>query len=360
MKNGKKYQKLNLNKLNLGFIGCGSVSEMYLDYLSKVKRVNLYACSDVNKKNAHAIQKRYKISKVLNVKELISDPQVDIVLNLTNPICHYDLNVEILKSGKNLFCEKPFALTNQEAEKILNLTKQNKCQFYCAPDTYLSKPIKAAKEYISRDKIGKVLSVNIISTCRPIENWHPNPEFFYQKGAGPLFDRGVYHITTLVYLFGDIERVAAFSSVNKNRRVLKDSKKIIKVGVATHYSCLLQFKNKITATFMVSFDSSPFPQNTDIMNIYGTDGVLDLPTPIEYCGESKSYDYKKSKWKSINNYSKGVFMKGDVRGAAILEMIENILNKKTNYKNAMRGVHVLKVMNAIEKSCKTSKVINIK
>jgi predicted dehydrogenase len=359
MKSGKKFQKKYINKINLGFIGCGSVSEMYLDYLSKVKDVNLYACSDIDLELAQKTAKTYGISKVLDSDSLISDSEVDIVLNLTNPVNHFDINIAVLNNKKALFCEKPYALSNKEAGKVLKLAKKNNCLFYSAPDTYLAKSFIAAKEYIGKGEIGNVLSVNIISTCNPVEKWHPNPEFFYKKGAGPLFDRGVYYLTALVFLFGEIQSVGSFSDKYIEKRSIKSNKKI-NVNVDTHYTCILKFKKGVTVSMIVSFDVCPNPQKTDVMNIYGLNGVVRMPTPLEYDGVAEMYDYKKKKWKDINNYGTGYFVNGDVRGVAIEEMIKELKNNSINYDNAYLAAHVIKVMNAIEESGKTTKIIKVK
>lgn len=363
MKNGKKQLKSGKNIIvRLGIIGCGSVSEMYLDYLSNTRGLSLYACSDLDPSLAKSVANKYGFCRVLSASELVNSPEIDIVLNLTNPSSHFGINLAVLNSKKALFCEKPYALNNSQADKLLNLAKKNNCLFYSAPDTYLAKSLQSAKKYIEKGKIGKVLSVNIISTCNPVEAWHPNPEFFYKKGAGPLFDRGVYYLTALVFLFGQIISVGGYSEKFIKKRYFKSkgtNNKII-VETSTHYAIILKFKSGVSATMIISFDAKQNPVDNDIMTIFGLSGTIKMPTPLEYGGLAYAYDHKIKKWTNINNYSSGYFVKGDVRGVAIMEMIKELKSKKLNFDNAELANHVIKVMNAIEASGKNGKLINLK
>ena len=347
----------------MGVIGCGSVSEMYLDYLSCQKDVCLFACSDVNVELAKSVAGKYGISNVLTVPKLLANKDVDIVLNLTNPLSHSLINRSVLKSKKNLFCEKPYALNGKEADIILGLAKKSGLLFYTAPDTYLSEAYKSAKIFIEKGGIGTVFSVNVVSTCRPVENWHPNPEFFYKKGAGPLFDRGVYYLTALVFFFGKIISVSSYSEKYIPNRFYKRNKLREKISVEsqTHYSSIVKFKNGVTATLMFSFDVEPNPLKTDIMKIYGSLGVIDMPTPMEYGGVANVYNNGLKKWVSVSGKKKvGYYLEGDIRGAAVIDMINELKSHRLNYDNALMANHVIKVMEAIEKSGKANKIINIK
>jgi len=363
MMSGKRYQKNNKRTVNLGIIGCGSVSEMYLDYLSSRKEVCLFSCSDINLELSKSIAIRYGIKKVATVAEMLADKDVDIVLNLTNPLSHFKINLAVLKSKKHLFCEKPYAINSKDAGMILKLAKKNRLLFYAAPDTYLSDACKSAKDFIDGGGIGDVFSVNIISTCRSVESWHPNPDFFYKKGAGPLFDRGVYYLTSLVFLFGKIKSVGCYSDNYISNRVYKKGQLIRKISIEsqTHYSAIIKFRSGITATMMISFDTAPNPKNTDVMAVYGSNGVINIPTPMEYSGDTRVYDSNSMKWKNIKEKrNTSYYLKGDVRGLFIMEMINELRNNRLNYDNAAIANHIIIAMEAIEKAGKSNKIINIK
>lgn len=362
MKSGKKFQN-KIKKINLGIIGCGSVCEMYLDYLSSRTEVCLFSCSDINFELSRNIASKYGIKKILTVAEMLADKDVDIVLNLTNPLSHFKINYDVLKSKKHLFCEKPYAINSKDAGIILGLAKKNRLLFYTAPDTYLSDAYKSAKDFMDGGGIGNVFSVNIISTCRSVEIWHPNPDFFYQKGAGPLFDRGVYYLTALVFLFGKIKSVGCYSDNYIANRIYKKGllTREISIESRTHYSVIIKFQSGITATLMISFDTAPNPENTDVMTIYGSNGVINIPTPMEYDGDARIYDSNSMKWKNIKEKrNAGYYLKGDVRGVSIIEMIDELRNCRLNYDNATIASHIIVVMEAIEKAGKSNKIINIK
>jgi predicted dehydrogenase len=362
MRSGKKYHMSNKNKIKLGIIGCGSVSEMYLDYLTKQKGVCLYACADLDLDLAKKVAEKYGIAKAVKADELIGDEEVDIILNLTNPMSHFDINLAVLQNKKALFCEKPFALNVNDADRLIELAKSNECLFYAAPDTQDSRAFDAIRSFLASGAAGKPLSVNIVSTCNPIENWHPNPDFFYRKGAGPLFDRGVYYLTALVSLFGQVESVSCYSATHIRERQYNKpdgSTRKIAVDVPTHYTVLLKFTDGVTATMIISLDAKPYPEATDMMDIYCSDTVIKAPTPMEYGGISKAYDYNLKKWVNINKFGKGVFAKGDVRGVAVMEMVKEYKSDKLQYDNISSARHVIKVMNAIEKSGSTGEKILI-
>lgn len=349
------------DKIKLAIIGCGSVSEMYLDFLSKQKEIILYGCADLNKNLALKAKKKYQIEKIMSAEEAIIDKNVDIILNLTNPQCHFEINLKALKNKKSVFSEKPFALDYKKALKLVDIAKKNKLLLYSAPDTYLSRGIYTAKFFLEKNFIGKALSAVIISSCPPIENWHPNPDFLYKKGGGPLYDRGIYFLTTLVYLFGPIAEVFGYcNNFIPKRYLIKNNKKtMIRVETPTHYSVQIKLKNGMTISSLLSFDIKAIPDESDSLQIFGSDGSLKLPNLMLYSGQTKYYDSKNSSWLNIKNINHGYDMSGDVRGAAILDMISCYKINKRSYDNIEIATHVIGVLNAIDRSSKTAKRVKI-
>jgi len=348
--------------INLGIVGCGSVSEMYLDYLQGKEGLTLYACSDLNLSHAIRTAERYGISKVLATEELIGDDKVDIVLNLTNPGSHFDINASALRHKKALFCEKPFALNAEDAKELMELAKDAGCLFYAAPDTYYSRSTRAIKDYLLSGDAGIPLSVNVVSVCNPVECWHPNPEFFYKAGGGPLWDRGVYYLTSLVYLFGRIESVSSYSGNFIKKRNFGRSDGCIAeifVDTPTHYSVLMKFRSGMTATMITSFDAQACPETSDEMTIICTDGVVKAPTPMEYGGSARAYSYGSREWKDIAALGKGISDKGDIRGAAIVEMAKCLESDELRWDNIAIAGHVVDVMCAIDESGKDGDKVTV-
>lgn len=359
----KNTMKNRLNyKPNIGVIGCGSVCEMYLDFLSRKKEINIYACSDLNKSLAENTAKKYGIKKVMSTNDIISDNKIDVILNLTNPVNHFAINLKALLNKKSVFSEKPFALKYSDALKLANLAKREKRMLCSAPDTYFSKGMQTARIFLEKGTIGKLLGATVISSCLPIENWHPNPEFFYKNGAGPLYDRGVYYITILVFLFGSITSVSSYCDSFIVKRIFPQNskvKKIINVKTPTHYTVIIKFKDGQQATLLLSYDVKVIPNEMNVLQVFGTKGAVKLPDPMQYNGNAQYYNFKKKLWCEIKNLNRGFDLAGDIRGVSLLDMVKRYNNKNYSSENIEVATHVIEVMNAIDKSCKTSRHINI-
>lgn len=339
-------------KTHIGVVGCGSVCEMYLDFLSCCGEVEISACCDLNMASTRTMASRYSIGRVMALEDMLADPSIDIILNLTDPKAHYPINLQALEAGKSVFSEKPCALTYKECLRLMKVARENKVVFYSAPDTYLANSVKTANDALRNGSIGEPIAVSIISTCRPVEDWHPNPLHFYMKGGGPLYDRGVYFITTLVSLLGAVKSVSAFSHTANPRRSImrKGVTHTVKVTTPTHFSILLKFKNGTVATMIVSFEAACDIGQPDVFDIFGTEGILSLSSPMYYDGIIRKYSVSTGKWGKMHTPPMNPAYKGDRRGAGILDMIKFIKTRGKENRNIKLASHVIDVMDTVEDS----------
>ena len=172
--------------MNIGIIGCGSISNQYMIGLNKYKKdIEVAACADIDKNKADQFSNENNI-KTLSVDEMILSDEIDIVINLTPPLSHFEISYKSLKNGKHVFSEKPIALTIDEGKKLFSTMKENNVYLYAAPDTFLGPAFKKAQELLSSKKIGKIIGGSANFTSHGVEGWHPNPEFYYKKGRRSL------------------------------------------------------------------------------------------------------------------------------------------------------------------------------
>ncbi len=340
---------------NIGIIGCGHISNQYLANLSQINDVEVIACSDIDIKKAKNQSLKYGIPKTLSTKELLSDNTIDIILNLTIPNSHYEVSIAALKSGKHVYSEKPLAINKKDGNKIIRNASELGLQVGCAPDTFLGGGIQTCRKIIADGLIGKPIAATAFMTNHGHENWHPSPEFYYQKGGGPMFDMGPYYLTALIYLLGRAVRVAGATQKTFSSRTITsqpDRIRQIKVEVPTHVTSVINFEENAIATIITSFDI--WDANLPKIEIYGTKGTLSVPDPNKFDGEVFLKTEKSESWESIP-----LVHNSTGRGIGLSEMINAINNGQTPLANGEMAFHVLDVMESIHESSETGKHVNI-
>lgn len=284
-----------MRKVKIGIIGCGVISHTYIKNIKDMFAwLEIIACSATTLAKAKAVAEQYGIPKPCSTEELLLDPEIEIVLNLTTPAVHAEINRKILEAGKHVYSEKPFTLNLSEAKEIMELAKKKGLMVGCAPETFLGAGLQTCRKAIDEGWIGKPVMVTANMMSYGTETWHASPEFYYKKGAGPMFDMGPYYLTALVALLGPIRATAGFSSIGTNPRTiyskpLRGSK--IDVEVPTSYTGILQFESGVHGNINMSFDSwiTTLPK----IELYGTEGTLFVPDPNMFGGQIKVFRKEK-------------------------------------------------------------------
>ena len=333
--------------MKIGIIGCGAISNQYMIGLNKHRNdVEVIACADIDRNKTHQFSKEYNI-KILSVEELILSNEIEIVINLTPPLFHFEISHECLKNGKHVYSEKPVALTVDEGSKLFSTMKDNNVYLYSAPDTFLGPAFIKAQELLTTNKIGKIIGGSANFTSHGVEGWHPNPEFYYKKGGGPLFDMGPYYLTTLVKVLGPIQEVIGYSKKTFEKRNVENPEvnyKEIDVDVDTHYFGLLKFRSGIIVDFQVSFDIwKPYDPK---LEIYGEKTSLKLADPNNYDGEILIFDKDLYQWEKI--YSSPNSENNFFRGLGVVEMAKAIKNDLVAEDDLSVPFHILEVMCALD------------
>jgi predicted dehydrogenase len=281
---------MNKTQVCVGIIGCGTISEIYLTNLTQhFKNVKVLACADMFEEKAKQTKEKYGLSKHCTVEELLSDPEIEIVVNLTIPAAHHEINMKALRAGKNVYCEKPLALSIGEANEAVNYAAEKDLILGSAPDTFLGAGLQTCRKLLDDGAIGQPIgfTANLVSPGH--ELWHPAPVFYYKKGAGPMLDMGPYYITALVTLLGPIKQISCLARTPKKEREIQG--KMVEVEVPTHYTGIVEFESGVVGNVNMSFDvwNSKLP----LIEIFGTTGVMQVPDPNMFGGPVKVFDGNK-------------------------------------------------------------------
>ena len=355
--------------MRVGIIGCGNISETYFECQNLFNNFNIVACADINVEAAKKSAEKYNV-KAFSVDDILSNQEVDLIINLTIPSAHKEIILKSLNAGKHCFSEKPLAMNFDEGLEISDLANSKKLYVGCAPDTFLGAAGQKARSLIEENKIGDVVlgTFNIMS--HGMEHWHPNPDFFFKPGAGPVFDLGVYYITQLVNLIGPIKSISSLSGTATQERIITSEPRNgekIKVETPTTLMGSLEFHNNAKIQFFCSWDVWKHTHST--IELYGLNGSMIVPDPNFFSGDIL-ISYKEENWQTINNdnMALGIPNKTDnngvkianYRGIGLTDMIDSINNQRQARCSLDLAVHVLEVMDGIIKSSTDRKIYNIK
>lgn len=310
-----------MEKMKIGILGCGVISHTYIRDIKRLySDIEIAAVANSHIAKAQAVAEQYGIPKVCTVEELLADEEITMIVNLTPPAAHTELNLQILNAGKHLFCEKPYALTMEDAEKTSALAREKGLKIGVAPDSFMGSSLSTCKKLLDDNWIGKPLYVTLNMMGGGVETWHPQPENWYRYGGGPLLDMGGYYFTTLVDMFGSVKAVYAVGAKGFEERTIYTPERFgqkIPVEVQTHYSAILTMECGILVTANFSFDI--WKTSMPLFEIYGTDGTLMVPDPNMHGGTPKVY---RKEQKLAPNY--GGVDNGNDAPFAIPELSQNI------------------------------------
>lgn len=274
-----------MKRTKIGVIGCGNISGAYFKAGQTFRNLEITACADLDLARAQAKASEFGIPKACTVSELLADPAIEIVVNLTIPRAHAEVSKAILAAGKHVYGEKPLAVTRQEGAELLKAATTAQRRVGSAPDTFFGGGLQTCRKLIDDGWIGTPVAASAFMVCPGHESWHPQPEFYYDLGGGPMLDMGPYYLTALVNLLGPIRRVSGSARTTRTRRMITSQPqygKIMEVKALTHYATTLDFAQGAIASLIMSFDctASQLPR----IEIYGTEGTLNVPDPNTFGG----------------------------------------------------------------------------
>ncbi len=344
-------------KTKLGIIGCGNISGIYCQAGMKLHNIEVVACADLDHTRAKAKAEEYHI-EALTVAELLKKGEIEIVINLTVPAAHAEVARAVLKAGKSVYNEKPLAVTREDARGMFKLATQKGLRIGCAPDTFLGGGLQTCRKLIDDGWIGTPVAAAGFMKHHGPEAWHPNPEFFYKAGGGPMFDLGPYYLTALTSILGPVARVCGSARASFSERILTSEKRYgekIPVEIPTHIAGVLDFASGVVGTLTTSFDV--WSHRLPFLEIYGSEGTLSLPDPNTFGGPVL---VRRS---GIKEWSEAPLTHGYVensRGIGVADMAAAMKAKRPHRASAEMAYHVLDIIHAIHDASLQGKYVHMK
>jgi predicted dehydrogenase len=329
--------------VKVGLIGCGNIAPAYIRGCASFPIIEVTACADLDPVRAKALADEHGL-RACAVSELLADPEIQIVVNLTIPSAHVDVSLAIITAGKHIYSEKPLALTRRDGAKILEAASEANVRVGSAPDTFLGGGLQTCRKLIDDGWIGQPVAAMALMASHGPESWHPNPEFFYAFGGGPLFDMGPYYLTSLVNFLGPVRRVTGSARISFPERVATSEARYgqkIPVEVATHIAGVLDFASGAVATLITSFDV--WAHNLPRIEIYGSEGSISVPDPNTFGGEVRVWQTQEKDWRSVPlTHSAEV-----ARGIGVADMAYGLNSGRAHRASGELAYHVLDVMEAL-------------
>lgn len=359
--------------MKIGIIGCGVISHTYIKDIKRLyHNLEIRAVADVSKDIAKEVADTYGIPLVYDTDELLRDKEIELVVNLTPPAFHTEVNLGILNAGKHLFCEKPFALNTEDAKKVMALAKEKGLKIGCAPDTFMGSSLTTCRKAIRDGWIGEPLYANTNMLSCGVETWHPNPEPFYKAGGGPVYDMGGYYFSALVTMFGPVASVRAMGRKGFDKRHIYKGKRAgesFTVDIPTHYAVLARFESGFLANMNFSFDI--YKTKMPMFEVYGSGGTLFVPDPNMHGGTPGIYRKEQKLaacFDGMTAHEDDIFDLPEtaqnvgeyVRGMGVNDLALAISENREPVASAELALHVLDIMTSVMRSAEEDRDIEIK
>jgi predicted dehydrogenase len=339
----------------VGIVGCGVISRHYAENARAFDSFELVACADLDPARATDLAERHGLVAA-SVDELVADPEIDVVLNLTPPAAHAAVLGAALAAGKHVYTEKPLASTVELAAEALDQADRLGLRVGCAPDIFLGGAYQAARALLDDGAIGEPLSAAGAVLVGGPESWHPDPDSFYGNGGGPLLDMGPYYLTAIAALLGGFRRVAGFASIGVAERVIGAGPRKgerFSVTTPTHTTGAFELENGVTATLVTSFEAAA--HSAFDLQIHGTDGAIALPDP-NYFGGSLRVKRGRDGWQEVEYETAG---DREARGIGLEEMVQAFAENRSHRASGRLALHVLDAATSMLRAAAEGRTVEV-
>lgn len=351
---------MTTDPVRLGIVGCGDVSRRYFRGTKMYRSLEVVCCADIDLERAKMAGDTYGVPVAASVDRLLADHDIEVVVNLTPPSLHRAISLAAISADKHVYSEKPLGISLEEAQEVIAAADANGLRVACSPDTFLLARLQACRKVLDDGWIGRPIAATAFCLTPGGEHSHPDPEFFYRRGAGPMLDIGPYYVTTLVALLGSIARVTGAARRLKPERVVGSGERageIIHAETPTHSAAILEFASGVLATLAISFDvlASTVPH----IEIYGTEGTLLVPDPDEAAGPPKVargaglHGASSPEWSDVPlPYVDDVGDEPGVanRGVGLADLASALRSGRPHRASATLAYHVLEALLAVEQT----------
>ena len=350
--------------VSAAIVGCGRIFPVYARGLARFpERVRISWCTDVIPERAQGGAALTKAAYFGRNEDMLADPSVALVINLTPPTEHARVIHSALDAGKHVFTEKPLATTTAEAAPLVTLARERGLALGSAADTFLGSAGQTARQVIDSGELGEIFGFTLFSAYSRAETWHPDPGFLFVRGGGPVLDACPYFIGALVNLLGPVRRVtghmvqgAATRQVTARDRLVEQ----VDVEVPTHAAALLELRSGAVGTMTASFDV----WSTDVpaIEIYGRNGMLSVPHPNWFGGDVTLRLNRRKGPQVIPPVTPPVPGEGMggtmLRGYGVMDLIDSLAGYPQRT-TGLLALHVLEVLEAVRLSSATGAAVAV-
>ena len=339
----------------VGIVGLGVISQQYLATIGSHPLIRIAAVADLDTaRDAEVAESTGSIA--LDVNRLVAHPDVETVLNLTIPAAHVEIALASISAGKGVYGEKPLASTFSEALSIVDAGTSAGVSVGCAPDTVLGTGTQTARTAVAAGRIGQPISALATMYTPGHERWHPNPEFYYREGGGPLLDMGPYYVSSLVQILGPVVRVTGASNSLRTARTIGSGPRAgqqIEVSTDTHVTGVLEHANGALSTLVMSFDGTA--TSAASIEVHGTDASLIVPDPNTFAGDVRLRTTGDTEWGTL---PADAGFEDATRGVGLLDFIRTPKGHTSRASGAL-ALHVLDVMTSLLRSAREGRRIDV-
>jgi predicted dehydrogenase len=345
--------------VNIAMIGVGTISGIYLDNIRDTfGGIRLIGVCDLVRQRAENAKEKYGIPKIYDsMDDAFADPEVEIVLNLTRPYEHFAVTKAALQAGKHVYSEKPLGATLEEGIALRTLAREKRLMLGGAPDTFMGAGIQTCRKLIDAGFIGTPLGSAAFMICRGHETWHPDPEFYYKRGGGPMMDMGPYYLTAMINLLGGISSVMSASRTTFPRRVISSmplAGNVIDVDVSTHVAGTVRYNTGAIGTLITTFDVY-YPGQARF-EVYGSEGTLFVPDPNTFGGPVRLYRPEEKETRDIPLM---LDYPVNSRGLGLADMAKALTDGRPARAGYEQTFHVLEAIEGFETSSRTGKWVDM-
>ncbi len=346
-----------VSPVGVGLIGCGNISPAYLKNLVRFPGLKVAALGDLDPARAAARAQEFGIARCGTVERLLADPAIQVVVNLTTPASHAEIDLQAIAAGKHVYSEKPFALDREQGLAVVAAAQARGVRVGCAPDTVLGGGHQTCRRLIDQGAIGTVVAGTAFMMCPGHESWHPAPEFYYQRGGGPMFDMGPYYLHALITLLGPVRRVTGSARISHAERTITSQPKYgtrIPVEVPTHVAAVLDFASGAVVTLITSFDVRT--HHCPIIELYGSEGTLSVPDPNGFGGAVR---LRRSGKDAAELVAPTHGYLDNWRGLGVADLVAAERTGRDHRANERVALHALDVMQAIHEASATGRHVTL-
>jgi len=325
----------------IAIVGCGVIAPAYVHTIGRLADIEIAACVDADPERAAALAQSAG-ARAATFDEVLADPEIDAVVNLTPPLAHAEVTHAALAAGKAAFSEKPLGIDFEEGRALRDLAVERGVRLGCAPDTFLGVGLQTCRAAIDRGDIGEPLAANAFMLQAGPEWWHPNPGFFYGHGSGPMLDMGPYYLTALIQMLGPAVSVIGTGRISRAQRPIHSKPHrgdLIDVETPTHTSAAIEFRSGAIATLVTSFDAAATRYRH--IEIYGSEGTLAVPDPNTFKGPVLRRGVRDEWWHDLELVPKTLPQQ---RGIGLADMLSAARNGRAQRASGDLALHVLEIM----------------